>query len=86
MRAELNTLLRGAVETDAILKGYQAGELLRLGVRDLLHEAELEETMFEMSCLAEAFVAAVTSRVLDETADRSGPAPGSLAVFGQSSS
>ena len=44
MRRELDVLLAGAVNADAILKSFQAGELLRIGVRDLLHAANLGET------------------------------------------
>ena len=80
MREELDRLLAGAVEIDAILKGYQAGELLRIGVRDLLHEADLAETFGELSDLAEVILSAVTDRVLARVHEKSGAHGGRFAV------
>lgn len=38
------------------LRAYRAGELLRIGVRDLIHDASLEQTQSELSDLAEAIL------------------------------
>ena len=57
MQAELERITGGGDITDT-LRAYRAGELLRIGVRDLLHSASLEQTQFELSDLAESILRA----------------------------
>ena len=55
MAAELARITGGGDITDT-LRAYRSGELLRIGVRDLLHSASLEQTQFELSDLAECLL------------------------------
>ena len=55
MSAELARISGGGDISDT-LRAYRAGELLRIGVRDLLHSASLEQTQFELSDLAESIL------------------------------
>ena len=55
MQSELSRITGGGDIADT-LRAYRAGELLRIGVRDLLHSASLEQTQFELSDLAEVIL------------------------------
>ncbi len=55
MAGELSRITSGGDITDT-LRAYRSGELLRIGVRDLLHSASLEQTQFELSDLAECLL------------------------------
>ena len=55
MASELERITRGGEIKDT-LRAYRAGELLRIGVRDLIHDASLEQTQAELSDLAEAIL------------------------------
>jgi len=55
LEAELFTITRGGDIGDT-LRAYRAGELLRIGVRDLIHSAPLERTQRELSDLAAAIL------------------------------
>jgi glutamate-ammonia-ligase adenylyltransferase len=55
MQSELEMLTTGGDIADT-LRAYRSGELLRIGVRDLLHSASLEQTQFELSDLAESIL------------------------------
>jgi glutamate-ammonia-ligase adenylyltransferase len=55
MSGELARITSGGDISDT-LRAYRAGELLRIGVRDLLHSASLEQTQFELSDLAECIL------------------------------
>jgi len=55
MLDELAQIARGGDIADT-LRAYRAGELLRIGVRDLIHSAALEQTQSELSDLAEAIL------------------------------
>jgi [glutamine synthetase] adenylyltransferase / [glutamine synthetase]-adenylyl-L-tyrosine phosphorylase len=55
MTAELQSIANAGDISDT-LRAYRAGELLRIGVRDLIHEASLEQTQHELSDLAEAIL------------------------------
>ncbi|MCY3023455.1 MAG: hypothetical protein NTW87_31120, partial [Planctomycetota bacterium] len=55
MADELAQITRGGDIADT-LRAYRAGELLRIGVRDLIHSATLEQTQGELSDLAEAIL------------------------------
>ena len=55
MAAELQHITRGG-EINDTLRAYRSGELLRVGVRDLIHDASLEQTQQELSDLAEAIL------------------------------
>jgi glutamate-ammonia-ligase adenylyltransferase len=57
MEAELAQLAVGGEIADT-LRAYRAGELLRIGVRDLFHAAPLEQTQSELSDLAAALLRA----------------------------
>lgn len=61
MERELHILLTGAADPLPILHGYRNGEWLRIGVRDILGSADIEETMRDLSNLAQALVRAVCS-------------------------
>lgn len=57
--AEMGEELRsitGAGDISDTLRAYRSGELLRIGVRDLMHDASLEQTQNELSDLAEAIL------------------------------
>jgi glutamate-ammonia-ligase adenylyltransferase len=53
MTRELSLIAQAGDIADT-LRAYRAGELLRIGVRDLIHDASLEQTQSELSDLAEA--------------------------------
>ncbi|HYF50798.1 MAG TPA: bifunctional [glutamate--ammonia ligase]-adenylyl-L-tyrosine phosphorylase/[glutamate--ammonia-ligase] adenylyltransferase [Planctomycetota bacterium] len=55
MHGELTAIVHGGDISDT-LRAYRAGELLRIGVRDLIHDASLEQTQHELSDLAEAIL------------------------------
>ncbi|HEY3321038.1 MAG TPA: bifunctional [glutamate--ammonia ligase]-adenylyl-L-tyrosine phosphorylase/[glutamate--ammonia-ligase] adenylyltransferase [Planctomycetota bacterium] len=55
MLAELGEITKGGDISDT-LRAYRAGELLRIGVRDLIHDAQMEQTQGELSDLAEAIL------------------------------
>jgi len=55
MSAELQKITHGPEIADT-LRAYKAAELLRIGVRDLIHDASLEQTQAELSDLAEAIL------------------------------
>lgn len=57
MERELAQLAQ-AGEIGDTLRAYRAGELLRVGVRDLIHSAPLERTQSELTALAEALLRA----------------------------
>ncbi|CAN5132890.1 [glutamate--ammonia-ligase] adenylyltransferase [soil metagenome] len=59
LAAELTELLKGATDLDPILHSFQDKELLRIGVRDLLGKALIQETNAALSDLAEVMVVAV---------------------------
>jgi glutamate-ammonia-ligase adenylyltransferase len=65
MDAEVTKLASGGDIADT-LRAYRAGELLRIGVRDLLHSVELERTQSELSALAEALLRAQLAQTLRE--------------------
>ncbi len=66
--AELQELLRGAIDPDPILHSFQDKELLRIGVRDLLAKSPVRETTAALSDVATAVLNAVVS--LQETVVR----------------
>jgi len=55
MEAELFAIASGGDIGDT-LRAYRAGELLRIGVRDLIHSAPLDQTQRELSDLAAAIL------------------------------
>ncbi|MFH0938826.1 MAG: bifunctional [glutamate--ammonia ligase]-adenylyl-L-tyrosine phosphorylase/[glutamate--ammonia-ligase] adenylyltransferase [Planctomycetota bacterium] len=55
MTTELSQIAVGGDIADT-LRAYRAGELLRIGVRDLIHSASLEQTQNELTDLAEAIL------------------------------
>jgi len=55
MTSELESIATAGDITDT-LRAYRSGELLRIGVRDLIHDASLEQTQNELSDLAEAIL------------------------------
>jgi len=55
MAAELSLITGGGDIADT-LRAYRAGELLRIGVRDLIHSSSLVQTQGELSDLAEAIL------------------------------
>ncbi len=55
------------------LRAYRAGELLRIGVSDLIHSANLERTQEELSDLAAAILKAQLAQCVKELAQRRGP-------------
>jgi len=59
MERELQILLSGASDPVPILHSYKNGELLRIGLRDILGSTDIEETMRNLSNLAEAVVRSV---------------------------
>jgi len=59
LRAELADLCKGAADPDPILHSFQDKELLRIGVRDILGKATIQETVRSLSDLAQAILAQV---------------------------
>lgn len=55
MEQEIAKIAQGGDVGDT-LRAYRAGELLRIGVRDLIHSAPLEKTQAELTALAEALL------------------------------
>jgi glutamate-ammonia-ligase adenylyltransferase len=82
MAEDLSRLLEGAVDPDIILKSWQAGELLRIGTRDLLHAANLGETFRELTALAEVILEATVHRVWHSRGDPQQAFGGRFAVIG----
>lgn len=56
LRAELADLCKGAADPDPILHSFQDKELLRIGVRDILNKATIQETVGGLSNLAETIL------------------------------
>ena len=71
MIEELTRITRGGEIADT-LRAYRAGELLRIGVRDLIHDASLEQTQCELSDLAEAILRATLQYVVKGLRARQG--------------
>jgi len=71
MRNELERITHGGDISDT-LRAYRAGELLRIGVRDLIHDASLEQTQAELSDLAEALLRTQLQHSLRAYAQRRG--------------
>jgi glutamate-ammonia-ligase adenylyltransferase len=65
MSAELSRIAGGGDISDT-LRAFRAGELLRIGVRDLLHSASLEQTQFELSDLAESILRVQVNHAVKE--------------------
>jgi glutamate-ammonia-ligase adenylyltransferase len=59
LRAELADLCKGAADPDPILHSFQDKELLRIGVRDILGKATMQETVSALSDLAETILGQV---------------------------
>jgi glutamate-ammonia-ligase adenylyltransferase len=72
LRAELAELCRGATDLDPILHSFQDKELLRIGVRDILHKSRIEETTRGLSDLAETVLAQVSAEHLEAIAHKYG--------------
>lgn len=65
------------------LKRFQRREMLRIGVRDILHLADLETTTRELSNLADAIISLVSELTWREMQNQYGDAPNTAwAVFG----
>ena len=75
MAAELAQIAAGGDIADT-LRAYRAGELLRIGVRDLIHSASLEQTQGELTDLAEAILRTQLEHSLRAHAQRRGMALG----------
>ena len=71
MLAELGRITHGGDISDT-LRAYRSGELLRIGVRDLIHDASLEQTQGELSDLAEAILRTQLQHSLRAHAERRG--------------
>ena len=63
MQADLQPIVQAGDVSDT-LRAYRAGELLRIGVRDLIHSAPLEQTQRELSALAAALLDAQLAQTL----------------------
>jgi glutamate-ammonia-ligase adenylyltransferase len=57
------------------VKRYLRRELLRIGARDLMGLAAVEEVTAELSFLADAIIETVSSMAFEELAEREGPGP-----------
>jgi glutamate-ammonia-ligase adenylyltransferase len=75
MRGELAQIAIGGDIADT-LRAYRAGELLRIGVRDLLHDANLEQTQAELSDMAEAILRTQVEHSLKKQRARRGAIKG----------
>ncbi len=62
LRSELADLCRGAADLEPILHSFQDKELLRIGVRDILHKDSIQETTAALSDVAEVLLEQVASR------------------------
>jgi glutamate-ammonia-ligase adenylyltransferase len=62
LRRELADLCRGASDLEPILHSFQDKELLRVGVRDILHKDSIQETTAALSDLAEVLLEQIASR------------------------
>ena len=71
MDAELKRIASGGDISDT-LRAYRAGELLRIGVSDLIHSANLEQTQEELSDLAASILKAQLAQCLKEQVQRRG--------------
>ena len=56
LRSELADLCRGAADLEPILHSFQDKELLRIGVRDILHKDSIQATTAALSDLAEVLL------------------------------
>lgn len=65
MESEIAQIAQGGDVSDT-LRAYRAGELLRIGVRDLIHSAPLEQTQGELTALAEALLRAQLAHTLKQ--------------------
>ncbi len=61
LASELIELCRGATDLEPILHSFQDKELLRIGVRDILHKDTIQETTAALSDLAETILAQVVA-------------------------
>jgi glutamate-ammonia-ligase adenylyltransferase len=71
MTTELESIATAGDITDT-LRAYRSGELLRIGVRDLIHDASLEQTQNELSDLAEAILRTQLKHTQKTFAERRG--------------
>ncbi|MEI6235042.1 MAG: bifunctional [glutamate--ammonia ligase]-adenylyl-L-tyrosine phosphorylase/[glutamate--ammonia-ligase] adenylyltransferase [Planctomycetota bacterium] len=71
MNAELKRLVSGGDIADT-LRAYRAGELLRIGVSDLIHSVDLARTQEELSDLAATILNAQLKHCLKELKQRRG--------------
>jgi glutamate-ammonia-ligase adenylyltransferase len=62
LRSELADLCRGATDLEPILHSFQDKELLRIGVRDILHKDTIQETTAALSDVAEVLLEQIASR------------------------
>ncbi|MFO0877940.1 MAG: bifunctional [glutamate--ammonia ligase]-adenylyl-L-tyrosine phosphorylase/[glutamate--ammonia-ligase] adenylyltransferase [Gemmataceae bacterium] len=61
LASELIELCKGATDLEPILHSFQDKELLRIGVRDILHKDSIQETTAALSDLAETILAQVAA-------------------------
>ncbi|MCW8129931.1 MAG: bifunctional [glutamate--ammonia ligase]-adenylyl-L-tyrosine phosphorylase/[glutamate--ammonia-ligase] adenylyltransferase [Planctomycetota bacterium] len=71
MEKEIAGVAQGGDVSDT-LRAYRAGELLRIGVRDLIHSAPLEQTQTELTALGEALLRAQYAHTLQSYAQAHG--------------
>jgi glutamate-ammonia-ligase adenylyltransferase len=62
LRRELADLCRGAADLEPILHSFQDKELLRIGVRDILHKDSIQETTEALSDVAEVLLEQIADR------------------------
>jgi glutamate-ammonia-ligase adenylyltransferase len=62
LQSELADLCRGASDLEPILHSFQNKELLRIGVRDILHKDSIQETVAALSDLAEVLLEQIAAR------------------------
>jgi glutamate-ammonia-ligase adenylyltransferase len=62
LRSELSDLCRGAADLEPILHSFQDKELLRIGVRDILHKDTIQATTAALSDVAEVLLEEIASR------------------------
>jgi glutamate-ammonia-ligase adenylyltransferase len=62
LRSELADLCRGAADLEPILHSFQDKELLRIGVRDILHKDSIQGTTAALSDVAEVLLEQIASR------------------------
>jgi glutamate-ammonia-ligase adenylyltransferase len=62
LRSELADLCRGASDLEPILHSFQDKELLRIGVRDILHKDSIRETTAALSDVAEVLLEQIALR------------------------